>query len=383
MKKVLYIVSGVASSKEYEHLVAHWDRSRATLGFLLLNPQVDTPLARHLLAAGIPCRTIVHRGRKDLFRTFLEILREIGRQRPDVVHANLLEASFLGTLAARIRRVPAVIHTRHHSTHNFKYHPFRGVLYDKIIDRLSHRIIAISSGVVRVLVDMEHVPARKVVLIHHGFPLDGPRQVSAAAEKARAGYFPSEPVPYPIIAMVARPFAWKGLDHAIPAFGSIRERWPDARLLLFNWTSTPHSARYERMLSELPEGVHRTVAFDADLADHFQWFDLFIHVPEDDLAEAFGLVYAEGMIAGTPCVFTRSGLINDLNMDRSAGTRIVPHKNARAIADAALELLQGPLAPSMRAGNARRNIDLLRPVIGMEEKMRRLFRLYESGPPWT
>ena len=181
-----------------------------------------------------------------------------------------------------------------------------------------------------------------------------------------------------VIGMIARPFEWKGLDHSIPAFAKVLASYPDAKLIIFNWKGTPHSDRYEAMLQKLPAGSWHTVNFEPEVVQLFHVFDVFVHVPEDQHAEAFGLVYAESLMAGVPCVFTRSGFMHDLDPTSVKGVKVVPFKNSDKIAERTMEWLAAPPSKADRESFAAHNVEVLRGMISIELKMEALYRLYDS-----
>lgn len=378
-KKILYVISNVTDSTEYELLVAHWDKARFDLEFVFLNPVPDCNLQQHLRNAGFPCATILYTGRKDSLRAIRGLMRHYRASRPDIIHLNLLEATFFGLIAAKLTGIGRTVYTRHHSTHNHKYHQGKGVMYDRLCNRWADRIIAITRSTEEILVDWEKVPKEKVVLIYHGYDMSAPprhdsEQVKALAARHGIGTDGRAPV----IGMIARPFEWKGLDHAIPAFGDVLAAHPKAKLVIFNWKGTPHTERYETLLRTLPEGSWHTVHFEPRVVELFPAFDVFVHVPEDQHAEAFGLVYIESLMAGVPCVFSRSGIMHDLDVSRLQGVRMVPFKDRRAIASAVEQWLREAPDERVRHGFAEHNTAFLREVLDIRLKMRDLDRLYDS-----
>ncbi len=378
-KKVLYVVSNVTDSTEYDLLVAHWDRSRFDLEFVFLNPVEDCTVQRNIRKAGYPSTTILYKGRGDSIKAIRGLMAFYRGSRPDIIHLNLLEATFFGLIAARLTGIGRTVYTRHHSTHNHKYHPTKGVMYDRLCNRLADRIIAITHSTEEVLVGWEKVPKEKVVLIYHGYDLStvAPAQPGKVKELSEKHGIRTDGRA-PIIGMIARPFEWKGLDHSIPAFGKLLRTHPNAKLYIFNWKETPHTARYERMLAELPEGSWRTVYFEPEVVALFPAFDVFVHVPEDQHAEAFGLVYVESMISGVPCVFTRSGIMHDLDVSKLDGVRMVPFKDSDAITEAVNAWLAQAPDTSAREGYARHNTDFLRGVIDIRLKMDAMYALYDG-----
>ncbi len=378
-KRVLYIVSNVVDSTEYDYLVQHWDRTRFDLEFLLLNPVIDCGMQRNIRAAGYSCITFLYTGRGQGIGITRKIMRHLRASRPDIVNTNLLEATFYGLIAAWLTGIGKRVYTRHHSTHNHKYHPVKGVFYDRIANRLAHRIIAITRSVEDILVNWEKVPKEKVVLIYHGYDMSAPHRPDAEKmARLKAKYGLDTNTRSPIIGIISRPFEWKGLDHSIPAFAELLREHPNAHALFFNWKSSPHMERYEAMLAALPAGSWQTIDFDPEVIEFFHVFDVFIHVPEDQHAEAFGLVYAESTMAGSPCVFTRSGIMHDLDANALHGVKTVPFKDKEAILARTREWLNDPPSIKQRANFAERNAAYLHGVIDITLKMEALYTLYGS-----
>ncbi len=379
IKKVLYVVSNVTDSTEYQQLVDHWDRSRFQLEFIFLNPVPDCAVQRYIRQAGFTSTTIPYHGRKDALSAIRGLWTHYRTVRPDIIHLNLLEATFFGLIAAKLSRIGRTVYTRHHSTHNHKYHPVKGVLYDRLCNWMTDKIIAITHSTEEVLLEWEKVPKEKVVLIYHGYelasvPVPDPVKVDELCRKYDMGKVSGTRT----IGMIARPFEWKGLDHSIPAFEDVYAVHPDVRLFIFNWKGTPHTQRYEELLAKLPAGSWRTVHFEPDVVDLFHTFDVFVHVPEDQHAEAFGLVYAESLMAGVPCVFTRSGFMHDLDPAAVHGVKVVPFKDRKAIAERTLEWLAHPPSKAERSAFAQHNVDVLRGMISIELKMDALYSLYAT-----
>ena len=127
-RKVLYIISSVTDSTEYELLVKYWDRERFGLEFVLLNREADCTLQQRIRAAGYTCTTYLYQGRSQAIGTVRTLMRHLCASRPDVVNCNLLEASVYGLLAAFLTGIGRRIYTRHLAAHNHKYHPVKGVL---------------------------------------------------------------------------------------------------------------------------------------------------------------------------------------------------------------------------------------------------------------
>lgn len=379
-KKVMYILSQIGDSKEFNVMADHWDGSRFDLELVLLHADPDSKLQRYVRSRGHTCTTIPYAGRRSAPRCLWRLFRHMRRKQPHVVNANLLDASIIGLISARLARVPMALYTRHHTLHNHKYHPVRGVFYDRLCNRLAHRIIAISEVTREVLIELEGVRPEKIVLVHHGFDLSEPMLPDPLkVAELRQRYGLDDPARGPIIGVISRPYEWKGLDHIIAAFTQLLRTEPRAHLMLFNWHDTEQAARYEKMLTGLPAGSWQTIWFETAILEAYHAFDVFVHVPEDARSEAFGFVYTEAMTTGTPCLFTRSGIMHELPDDGPQGVRFVPFKDAQAICTGVLGWLAERPTAEQRAGWATTNTAFLDKRLGIARKMEALYELYSTA----
>ncbi|HXR98102.1 MAG TPA: glycosyltransferase [Terriglobales bacterium] len=135
--------------------------------------------AEYLAAeAGVPIYRIDGLSRSislfDDLRAFLQILRLIHRERPDIIHTHTAKAGTLGRLAAWLSRVPA-IHTFHgHVFHGyFSSWKTRAVIaMERFLAKHTAAIVAISESQKRDLSTVYQIaPANKIHVVRLGFNL--------------------------------------------------------------------------------------------------------------------------------------------------------------------------------------------------------------------
>src|SRR6218665_519893 len=350
-KKVTYILSNINKALAFEWIVAELIKEKFGLHFILLNPgasQLESYLKEH----NLPADRITYTGKKDLPKAIATIYQLLKKQKPDVVHTHLFDANIAGLSAAWLARVPKRIYTRHHSDYHHIYYP-KAVKYDKIVNRLATHIIAISKVVEHVLITKEHVPAKKISIIHHGFQLDAFKNIPAAAtEKLKQKYNPGHASP--VIGVISRYIELKGIQYIIPAFKKLREAYPGALLVLAN-TQGEYRAQIKKLLEELPAGSYIEIPFEADIFTLYQLFDVFVHVPVSATCEAFGQTYVEALAAKVPSVFTLSGIANDFIRDRH-NVLVLPYRDADAIAAAMKELLADNVLAERLSANGEKDV---------------------------
>lgn len=350
--KIFIVISQVEKSLGFEWLAGGLDRNRFDFTFLLLN-KGDSALEDYLKRRGFSVKRFTYRSPKDRFPCFIKLLFFFLRHRPDIVHVHLIEAGLTAIPAAFLACIPKRIYTRHHSTFHHVYHP-SFVKVDRWINRLSTRLIAISSNVREVLMDKEGVSPEKITTIHHGFRM---KEFSPRAKDERLIEKYNLPHKYPIIGVISRYQHLKGYQYIIPAFRLLLKDHPNAFLLISN-ARGDFSTEVRKLLSDLPEGSYLEIDFEPDIAALFSLFDLFIHVPIDKYCEAFGQTYVEALAIGIPSIFTLSGIAHDFIKDH-VNAIVVPYCSLDAIYLAMLELIADPELRARLASHGREDVRAL------------------------
>jgi glycosyltransferase involved in cell wall biosynthesis len=256
--------------------------------------------------------------------------RLIGSLRADVVHTHLVHADLYGGVAARLRGAQLV--STKHNDDRFRTGPFRYV--ERGLTRLADRVIAITDALRHFNVEEVGLPAEKVTTIHYGLD-DLP---------APWGENPPDGVPRDarVLLCVARLVPQKGVDVAVRALPSVRERHPDAVLVVLG--DGPERSRLEALAGE---GVH-LLGRVPDVASWLQRAELLVHPVR---WEGFGLAMLEAMLAGLPVVATHVSSTPELVVDGETG-RVVAPDDPAALATAIAGVLDRP-GDLGRAGRER------------------------------
>jgi glycosyltransferase involved in cell wall biosynthesis len=365
----MIVISQVGDSHAMEMLDAAHDPAQVRLSYVLLHSQ-ETPFERTLRARDRTVKRIHFAGKRDLVTAALALAWLMIRHRPRVVHAHLFEASLVAMSVAWLLGIKTRISTRHYSSYHHDYHP-QAVRYDRWINACATRLLAVSRVVEQVLVEREGVPRAKVTVLPHGFSMAHFSEESAErVQVIRAKYAIG---PGPCIGVISRFTHWKGLQIVIPAFARVRAQHPTATLVLANAVGD-YAAEVRRMLSELPEGSYRCIAFELDVAALLQAFDIFVHVPIDATSEAYGQVYVEALAAGRPMVCTLSGIAHDVVVHEQ-NALVVPYEDVNTTAESILRLLADrELARALGAQGQR---DVVR--YDVTSMARTLESIYQNG----
>jgi glycosyltransferase involved in cell wall biosynthesis len=369
--KIAYVVSQIDKALAFEWIVEGLDSIKFELIFILMSPG-SSELERYLSDKKIKTYTIHYNGKKDLLKSVLKIYQILKREHVQIVHAHLFEASLAGMIAAALARIRKRIYSRHYSMQHHEYFP-AAVKYDRLINRLSTDIVAISRNVKDVLMQKENVNENKIHLIHHGFKnhlfekeaIDFSR-ISGLRKKYNIEN------KKPVVGVIARFIHLKGIQFIIPAFKKLLDEYPDAVLILANADGS-YKLEIEKLLQELPPGNFREIKFENDIFALYHLFDVFVHVPINKECEAFGQTYVEALAAGIPSVFTLSGVASEFIEDRKNAC-VVPYKDVDSIYNALSEILKSPEKFQPMIEQGKKDVQRLFPIQNMIQQFENLYK---------
>jgi glycosyltransferase involved in cell wall biosynthesis len=200
-------------------------------------PDLDTvEPAERVRAIGLPMAREISPP-ADLV-ALVRLLRVVRRLRPAVVVAGTPKGGLLGMLAAALARVPVRIYT----LRGLRLETARGLkrrvlaLTERISARCAHRVVCVSASLRDRAVELGLVRAGKCLVLGAGSSngVDTARFAPPAAgarEAMRAEL--GIPAAAPVVGFVGRFTRDKGIGDLVTAFaGPVRQRFPDARLLL-------------------------------------------------------------------------------------------------------------------------------------------------------
>jgi glycosyltransferase involved in cell wall biosynthesis len=330
---LIYVISDIDKAIEFEWaLVDTYELYKTHL--ILIAKDSNSDLALFAKSQNISVDQFSYDSLFDLLVILFRLLHLLVKKKPRIIHCHLYKANILGLIAGLLAGVPHRVYTRHHSDFHHCYHK-KGVLIDKLINKLSTTIVSISSVVTFILHKNEGVPLFKIVEINHGLDYSVFYPHSHSSNEIIAKYDLS--VKWPIIGVISRFVHWKGIQYIIPAFERILQQYPNACLTLANATGD-YCSEILNDLERLPEDSYRLIVFEKNLPALWSSFDLFIHVPISPTAEAFGQVYLEALAMGIPSVMTKSGIGNQILKD-NYNCILVPFQDSDSIFAGMFKLL--------------------------------------------
>jgi glycosyltransferase involved in cell wall biosynthesis len=294
-----------------------------------------------LESAGVDI-SYLHKSRFDP-ATLTALLKVIDRKSIDILHMHGYGATTFGRAAAAIRRLPTILHEHANLTDT----PWFQKAADRALEPFTDIAIAVSRSTADFVVNARLVPAKKVKVVYLGAPVDEfGRERSAedvAALRRGIGLSPDDFA----IGAVTRLHDSKGNEFLVEAARLVLDVRPRARFYLVG--EGPLRADLEAQARRLNLGDRFVFAgFAKDVPGVLAAFDLSVF---PSLWEGTPLTAFEALAAGKAIVATDAdGLLDILHDGHDA--RIVPKRNARALADQMVALMDAPEERARLAGNA-------------------------------
>lgn len=263
-------------------------------------------------------------------KALIKIYNFLRREKFDIVHTHTSKAGLLGRLAAKIARVPIIIHTPHGHVFFGYFGRFKTkifMLLEKLASRMTDIIITLTNSEKEDYIKYGIAPEHKLTVINSGVDLN--RFMQRASEEAQN--FKIElgiPEKSSIVGTVGRLVPVKGLKFLIKAAKLVIQKFPDTFFILAGDGHLKQNLK--KQASEL--GIEKNIIFLGwrdDVARIISTYDIFA-LPS--LNEGMGRVLVEAMALGKPIVASDIGGIPDLVTHERNGF-LVPAKNPEQLAN--------------------------------------------------
>lgn len=303
----------------------------------LVNSEIEK--AKMLGVKTIPLPALVRRiDPVNDIKAFISLFRWIKHERPSIVHTHTSKAGFLGRWAAKLAKVPVIVHTPHGHVFYGHFPPVISRLFlqmERLTDRITDQAIALTEREKKDYIERFVHCQEKIVTIHSGVDIDrhmDPR-IDIEKKKKTLGLNSENlivgtvgwliPIKGPVYLLNAMDKVWKALSNVDLVYvgkGDLR-------------------GGLEARAAEM--GASDKVTFLGwrdDVHEIIPVFDLFV-LPS--LNEGMGRVLVEAMAAGKPVVASHVGGISDLVKHNETGV-LVPPGNTQALSQAILHILKNP-----------------------------------------
>lgn len=301
--------------------------------------------------------------------TLTALLKIIDRKQIDVLHLHGYGATTFGRIAAAIRGIPAVLHEHANLTDTAWFQK----IADRALEPYTDIAIAVSQSTADFVIHARLVRAEKVKVVYLGAPLEEfsrPRnETEVASARQQLGMLAGDFA----VGTVTRLHDSKGNSYLVDAARIVLEQRPHVRFFLVG--EGPLREPLEAQATRLGLGDRFVFfGFAKDVAGVLNAFDLSVF---PSLWEGTPLTLFEALAAGKPIVATDAdGLLDVLSDGRDA--RIVPKRNAQALADAIVQLMDHPEERARLSAAARQTSQRYN-IAAFVRKMERLYILLHEG----
>jgi glycosyltransferase involved in cell wall biosynthesis len=253
-------------------------------------------------------------------RGIVRLARYLRRERVDVVHNYLLRANVVGSLAARLARVPVVLVSKRGC------HERRGLelLGARLGNRLADCVTANAEAVREFVHANERCPREKFVVIPSGIDTDRFRPLPSGDSKRRLGLDPNGPV----VGAVTRMRVRKGVEELLRAVAEVRRTHPGVQTVVAGEVELDPAL--EALVSEsgLGPSLH-LLGRRSDMPEVLSAFDLFVLSSHD---EGMSNALLEAMAMQLAVVATGVGGTGEVVRDGESGVLVPPRDPARLAA---------------------------------------------------
>ena len=306
--------------------------------------------------------TYLQRGKFDP-ATFTDLMKEIDRRRIDVLHLHGYGATTFGRMAAKLKRIPVVLHEHANLTST----PWFQQVADRLLAGTTDIAIAVSDSTADFVRGPRQIPAERVRVVYLGAPLEEfsrertPAEIAATRQELGLG--PDDFA----VGTVTRLHDSKGNAFLVEAARDVIAARPRARFVLVGEGPLEGALRAQAQALGLGDrflfhGFHR------DTAAVLSAFDLSVF---PSLWEGTPLTAFEALAAGKPIVSTDADGLLDI-LEDGVTAWIVPKRDAAALGRAIVHAIDHPEERATKAAAARaagRGYD----IAAFVRKMERLY----------
>jgi len=293
---------------------------------LLLEHPTDEPLPR-LAGVQVVSTPVSSLNDPSAIRDLANLVSCLRRLAPDVVHTFLFKANLVGSLAARLARVPVVVGSRRSLGYDLNG---RRSLLSRIFNRLVDGVAGNALAVIKAATEIEgaHLPCP--IVIPNGVEIpESPVSLRNDHEDR------------PVLGILGNIRPIKGHDVALKAFQRILDDYPQAQLhLMGDRHGDPDWAgKIDRLISDLSltDNVHWQSP-NQPVSEFLNRIDILVSASH---SEGMPNAILEGMAAGLPVVATDVGGTSEV-LDSS--WIAVPPSDPQGLAAAISQLLRDPRA---------------------------------------
>jgi glycosyltransferase involved in cell wall biosynthesis len=296
-----------------------------------------------------------------MLRGIAHLARFLRRERADVVHNYLLRANVVGSVAARLARVPVVLVSKR-GCHERRGMELAGA---RLSNRLADCVTANAEAVRDFVHQNESCPREKFAVIPSGIDTDRFRPLPPGDYKRRLGLDPRAPV----VGAVTRMRVRKGVEEFLRAMAEVRRAYPEVQTVVAG--EVDREPALDALVAEcgLGESLH-LLGRRRDMPEVLSAFDVFVLSSHD---EGMSNAILEAMAMQLPVVATGVGGTGEVVRHGESGL-LVPPRDPAPLAAAIASLLP---APERRAAMGRVGREIVERSLSARSMVRQMEALYD------
>jgi glycosyltransferase involved in cell wall biosynthesis len=293
---------------------------------LILEPH--SPIARMAVEKRLPI-TLISMQKSRYPQAIISLMALMRRHRPVILQVNSSRDSWIGAIAARfVRPRPAIIRMRHISA-PLNRNVMTRLLYRRLIDMV---VVTGGEKTRRELIERDGLAAPRVAAFPIGLDVEYFRPAPPGHDLRAELGLPSRQL---VVGLISYLRSYKGHEYFVEAAAMIAAKRDDVTFIIVG--EGPEEPSIKKRIEQLgiSERV-RMLGFREDLLNVFRSCDVFA-IPSVE-GDTIPQVLMQALAMGIPVVSTTVGSIPDVVIDGQTGF-IVPPRNANALADAIMKLL--------------------------------------------
>lgn len=345
---------------------------------LIIGPQAgpEGSLAEQARAAGVPLIVVDELRRAPYplldLQAALVLARLFREQRYTVVHTHSGKAGFLGRLAARLARVPIVVHTIHGPSFYRYQNPIGNWVFtwaEQVAATWTTQFISVANAMTAQYLAAGVGRPEQYRTIHSG--MDVAAFLAARREpglRRQLGIRDGDVV----IGKVARLFRLKGHEYLFAAAPRIVQAVPQAKFLLVG--DGTYRARFERWADRL--GLRERFVFTGlvppqDVPRYLAQMDLLVHL---SLREGLPRTLPQALAAGKPVIAFDVDGAPEICRTGATGT-LVRAEDVNGLVEAVIRLLRDPVLAHRMGAHGKQ---IVAEQFGEELMVQQIEHLYQT-----
>ena len=284
----------------------------------------------------------------NLVTTFL-LYTYIKKNKFQLVHTCLSNTNLHGRIASRLAGVPVII-SEEQSEYE-RYNPLLGFIFkplNRFLSKFTDKVITCSDKTKQVIAQQEKIPQDKFLVLHNVIDAGKFESVRGKDELLKEFGLSDKDV---IIGYVATLTKRKGHTYLLEAFKQLSQSNQKLKLILVGDGAL--KIKLENWVKD--NNLEKRVIFTGqrrDIPDILSIFRMFV---SPAMFEAFGIVLAEAMNMGLPCVAFRVGGIPEVVEDGLTGVLVEPG-DISGLAKAIETLLNNPELAKRYGKNGKKKV---------------------------